>query len=486
MRRSVYRTLWIALLLPAGILHAQNRKIDSLLRTLRTSNADTNRVNVLNDLSWAYRKFNADTALLLGNQGLALAEQLNFIPGKKQSFTNLGGIQYLLGNYQQSLDLYFKAEALLKNGRTNSEKNKLATVLDDIAMVYAAEGNYTDALVYHFKALPIHEATADKKGMASSNGNIASVYADQGDYDRAVEYGLKAIQMDQEIGDNGRLATFLGNLGNVYNAKKEFGKAEDCFLRALSIDSAAGDQNGIAIQYENLGSMFDDKGDLSTALAYYFRALDLEASLGMDVEYAISLGDIGSVYMEKGDFKKAERYLTMASAKCDSQGIADVEMQIENMLYKLYQAKGKWNDAYLHFKKYVSLKDTIANEENTRKQTRIEMQYQFDKQHAADSIHTAEKNAQDKLKHEQEIRQQKLYTFGGAGGFALMLMVAIISMRAYRNKQKANGIISRQKELVEEKQKEILDSIRYAKRIQRSLLPGEKIIHKNMDRLNRK
>ncbi len=45
--------------------------------------------------------------------------------------------------------------------------------------------------------------------------------------------------------------------------------------------------------------------------------------------------------------------------------------------------------------------------------------------------------------------------------------------------------IKKQKDLVEEKQKEILDSIHYAKRIQKSLLPTEKYIDKNLDRLKK-
>ena len=67
-------------------------------------------------------------------------------------------------------------------------------------------------------------------------------------------------------------------------------------------------------------------------------------------------------------------------------------------------------------------------------------------------------------------------------GFTLMLVVAGVSFRAYRNTQKANEIISGQKDLVEEKQKEILDSIHYAKRIQKSLLPTGKYIYKNLNK----
>ena len=41
----------------------------------------------------------------------------------------------------------------------------------------------------------------------------------------------------------------------------------------------------------------------------------------------------------------------------------------------------------------------------------------------------------------------------------------------------------KQKHLVEEKQKEILDSINYAKRIQQAHMPTEKYVMKNIERL---
>lgn len=44
--------------------------------------------------------------------------------------------------------------------------------------------------------------------------------------------------------------------------------------------------------------------------------------------------------------------------------------------------------------------------------------------------------------------------------------------------------IEAQKKLIEEKNKEVMDSIRYARRIQTSLLPTEKYINKTIERLN--
>ena len=51
------------------------------------------------------------------------------------------------------------------------------------------------------------------------------------------------------------------------------------------------------------------------------------------------------------------------------------------------------------------------------------------------------------------------------------------------NKQKLE--IEQQKHIVEEQQKEVLDSIRYAKRIQNAHLPNEKYILKSIERLKK-
>ncbi|MGZ3901996.1 MAG: hypothetical protein ACXVDC_16840, partial [Bacteroidia bacterium] len=63
-----------------------------------------------------------------------------------------------------------------------------------------------------------------------------------------------------------------------------------------------------------------------------------------------------------------------------------------------------------------------------------------------------------------------------------LLFVIIFAAYVYRSLKTTRG----QKHVIEEKQKEILDSIRYAKRIQRSLLPRESYISKSLERLNDK
>jgi hypothetical protein len=74
----------------------------------------------------------------------------------------------------------------------------------------------------------------------------------------------------------------------------------------------------------------------------------------------------------------------------------------------------------------------------------------------------------------------------------LLLGLVFFMLNGYRQKNRANALlrsqnreIEQKKTIIEEKQKEILDSIQYARRIQRSLLPGENYIQKELFRLNK-
>lgn len=68
----------------------------------------------------------------------------------------------------------------------------------------------------------------------------------------------------------------------------------------------------------------------------------------------------------------------------------------------------------------------------------------------------------------------------------LIILIALIAIKLLRTNRKTNKILKAQKEIIEEKNKDITDSIYYARRIQRSLLPPEKYIQKNLDRLKKK
>jgi signal transduction histidine kinase len=106
------------------------------------------------------------------------------------------------------------------------------------------------------------------------------------------------------------------------------------------------------------------------------------------------------------------------------------------------------------------------------------MEFEFQKKES-------EINAQrekETLLAKEEKRKQQIIIYAVTAILIMVLIVLFIIFRSLRLNKQKNKIISEQKHIVEEKQREILDSIRYAKRIQTSLLPTEKYFDRNIKR----
>jgi serine phosphatase RsbU (regulator of sigma subunit) len=124
------------------------------------------------------------------------------------------------------------------------------------------------------------------------------------------------------------------------------------------------------------------------------------------------------------------------------------------------------------------VKDTIFNEESNKQMTEMETKYETEKKDKEIQLLNKDKTIQS-----TELEKQKMVRNSFIGGFLLVLALAFFILRGYNQKQKANQLleeknttIENQKQIVEEHQKEIIDSITYAKRIQEAILPPEKYV----------
>jgi len=103
------------------------------------------------------------------------------------------------------------------------------------------------------------------------------------------------------------------------------------------------------------------------------------------------------------------------------------------------------------------------------------------------NVEKREKQKENELKDAELKRQRTTRLFLLAGLIAALVLLFFI-FRSYRIKQKANHIITLQKEEVEKQRnivvhqnREILDSIEYAKRIQATILPPPKVVKKYLE-----
>ena len=248
---------------------------------------------------------------------------------------------------------------------------------------------------------------------------------------------------------------------------------------AIDINKERGDDKSISAIYANMAGIMSESGDQEKALKNYYLALDIRKRTG-DKQGIIEINlNVGQLYLNSKKYGLARTYFEVAlQMALEMKAREDLKL-VYSQLTVLEKAEGNFKAAVFNYKLFIAYSDSLTNQENTKKIVRSQMQYDFDKKEDAAK---AEQDKKDAIALTDKKRQMLLLWFA-MGGLLAVLFFALYVYRNYREKKIANVEITKQKNIIEEKQKDILDSIYYAKRIQRSLLPTEKYIHKNLTKL---
>jgi tetratricopeptide (TPR) repeat protein len=413
-------------------VQGQSRYADSLKRAYLVAGTDTEKVHTLNLLNKACRlKGLYGEALHYARGAARLSDALGFKKGSAVAYNNYGLTQFLIGNYAEALKGYFAS-------------------------------------------LQIREVLRDAKGMGRLYGNIGTVYQTQGDYPKALDYFAKALQQDEQSGYKRGTAITLGNIGSIHSLRGEHDKALDYYRRALDLCREIGFREGEANALGNIGLAFDKKGEQEQALQYYRQALQLDEEMKNLSGVSVHLGNMAAHYLARGDHRQAEAAVRHALELSYAQGSLEGISEGEETYSRICEARGLYKEALAHYRKFIAARDSISNEANTRAQTRLEMNYEFEKKEAATRLGQEKRDALAQA----DRRRQNIILLAVSGFGLLVLGFAIFAWRSFLQKKKANIEISRQKQVIEEKQKEILDSIHYARRIQASLMPNERYVDK--------
>jgi tetratricopeptide (TPR) repeat protein len=478
--KTALKIFFLHLLLAVSFFSfAQTPKIDSLTKVLsslpKPSNklSDSTYIKTLDNLAQEYLFINPDTAITLAQQGLQLAEKINWKKGKAICLNTLGGSNYVKSNYSHALDYYNTG---LKIAEEISDKSWQAQFLGNIGIVYYSLSDYPKALEYYFKALKITEELGDKRSMALNLGNIGIVYKEQSDYPQALAYYFKALKIDEELGNKNGIARHLGNIGIVYKEQSDYPQALAYYFKALKIAEELGDKRGMSILLGNIGNFYVDQSNYPKALDYYIKALKIAEKIGVKRSVAINLGNIGELYRKTGKFKDSEKYLKQALDLSYSLGTLDITRTFESFLSQLYDTLGQYKLSLIHYKKYIAARDTIDNDEKRKQINYLANKYEWEKKEAV----MKEQQEKERALFLANQRRNKIILYSVLSGLALVLVFSFFIYRSLRITKKQKHIIEKQKHLVEEKNKEITDSIRYAKRIQNAILPPDKVVKESL------
>ena len=353
-------------------------------------------------------------------------------------------------NTQQRLD------SLLKCLQTTPKDTTRANILNSVGDIYLEQGEYPKALETFLQASKIGH-----KEFVSLCG-IGVVYLYQGDYQMSLDYLFKSLKYkDDEV-------YTLSAIGDAYQFQKEYPLARTYYNKVLVC--AKKQNKNVAGTINAIGTIFEYEGQNDSALVYYFKALKLAENDSTQSERLCDIyGGIGEIYLKQNEYAEAIKYQNKSLELAHKIGYLISIKQIEDALSRIYEAMGDKAKAYEHYKKFIAMRDSLINEEATKKTVKAEMNFKFEKEK---ELAKAEQDKKDAVKA-QQLQNQRNIRNGFIGGFALVLIFSAFVFNRWRVTRRQKVIIEKQKHLVEEKKKEMTDNINYASRIQRAILPSD-------------
>jgi len=382
--KKIFSLLFFSLFLFIKLV-AQDNYIDSLKQQLVIAKEDTNKVNLLINLSWAYIWSFADTAVTYAQKGLELSKELKYKEGEGSSMNALCISLTVTGNFNNALDFGFKAIQVVENLHDTS-----GIISDDVALelCYRDQGDYNQALVYAYRAKNLYELAHYTWNERVILGNISSIYEKNNQLDSALYYGNKTYELTKEW------SGILQTLGNIH---AKLGHNE------LSLDYY---RKGIIVATQN--HTYKDLIDIYNGISKVFESADNTDSAIYYADKSISAEGVNS-------------YPT---------GILEASKQLAH----LYELKKNNDSVAKYLKLTIAFNDSLFSKQKTRE--------------AQNFLFNEKLHQQELTAKEQEDKSKiKLYVLLGLTG--IFLVIGFFLWRNNQHKQKANALLKQQKEKVE-------------------------------------
>ncbi len=450
---------------------ADKTLIDSCLTVFHKVTHDTDKVNAISkivEVSWddnvwpRYNMWLYDfTQIKLKNSpSLNVAKKLSV--GLASALNNIGYFQSSNGNIPEALKYYKRS---LKIQEKVGDRDGVATSLNNIGSIYNRQGDVANALEYYHKSLKIYGELDNKNGMAQTLNNIGHIYHNQGDPNLALEYYHKGLKIYERLDNKRSAATLLNSIGFAYFKKENIPKALEYYNRSLDIRNEIGDKRGIATSYNNLAAAYENQLDDKATIEYYHKSLEIYKEMNHKLGLSTTLNNIGRIHFNKGELVKSKEFTNRSMVLANEIGSPDNIQRAASLLSSIYEKEGNGLKALKMHKLYITMRDSINNESTQKATIRQQAKYEYEKDKVIDDAE------RDKLiaVEQKEKEKQKIISFATAGGLVLVIVFLFFVFNRLK-------ITKKQKVVIEEQTKEIVDSITYAKRIQEAILPTNEFV----------
>ncbi len=387
---------------------------------------------------WNYYRMINDEALSYYREALSVLNNYTneSIRPKANVYNNIALILSDVGDIDSALYYYNLSKDIM--WELNDTAGLLRLSYTNMIGLFISQGNYPKALEYSQTMLSLADQSRNMFYSANAYDFAGSIFEIQENYEDAKSAYEAALSIRKHMDDSVSISRSLTNLGIIYYRDGDYETALDYSLRALEIKIHYDDIKGVTSTYNNLGLIYQAMDSLQLSLDMYMKAYEIGKQRPGRSSLLASI-NITAVALELKDIQMAYKFAIQAYD--DAMNINNAKHQKEAALnLALVKAeRQEFEDAYKYLLEFVSLQDSLYNEEITRKLTEKQLSYEYRKAAQKDSIQNAERIQSERLAYENRIGKQKFRFAIALFSLILVVLLAIFIISYSRNKQKVRN-----------------------------------------------
>ncbi len=381
---------------------------------------------------------------------------------------------------KEAVSTYYQAIDISNKFKSDTLK---ATVYAKLGLMYLNRDNITKGLSnlnYAFKYLRESRSDSSYVGLRSKKALIFMFMKNTTEYKREVQWLLNACTLQKSRIQE---ASIYNIAGNYFLDANENDSARYFFQKSLTLREKIKNLPFMGQSYNNIGTTYFNQSNYSMALRYYQEGLMWrikgKAPYAGVVESYINIGKTFNKLQNKS---LAGQYLKKAFYLGDSLKNPTLTQRASMVLKDINYDLGDYKKAMEYLIFYYMINDSLYGIKKKDEVANLTLDYETDQKLTQDSLKRMEAERDVKFEQEKQKEISKRTTIIIGLLILFLSVVVFFTLKLFkRNKEKQiqNELITKQHDLLHQKQIEINDSINYAKNIQNALLPSGSAFDEN-------
>lgn len=366
-------------------------------------------------------------------------------------YASLGTNYSDLGDYD--LALKYEEKALEIANKINDEE-AISFALNNLGVIYDHLGNWPKALECYQKSLLIDERKKNFRDAAIAASNVAHILRIKGNYKDALNYCLKGVDYSEKIGFKTGLSYNYEIIGNIYMDQGQYDSALEYQQKTLALQQKIGNKQGEVIAFRDLADVLVLQNKFAKAMDYYKTTIRLSKLISYKRTEVSSYIGIANIYNKQKNYSEAYRFSKKANNMAKEIDDLKFISQSAGILAESCEKLGLFKEAYAAHLSFKAMSDSLFNEDKIRKISNLEYEYKAEKERELIKL---EQHKKDRIQA-AELRKQKIMRNALFAGLLFMVLLAIVILRGFVQKRKANQLLNNKNLEINKQAKELQQS----------------------------